>query len=224
MNAITVRPDLHFCDVDGAYVFLDLDAQRYFLLGNTAAARFRSFLDGAVADEDVEWLIGNRLLCHTDGTPLIARPLAVAQAAMSAMDEALPRADAILTLQIILAQRAARRRLRREPLKALLQDLFDGRDSAANAQGQIWRPDKPIPDLSRILAAFRASQRISNSINQCLPRGIALFTLLQRRGFDPNMVIGVTLPFAAHCWVQVGDRVVSDTLDRVRSFTPILAL
>jgi hypothetical protein len=36
-------------------------------------------------------------------------------------------------------------------------------------------------------------------------------------------VMGVSgRPFAAHCWVQVGDRVVNDTLDHVILFTPIL--
>ncbi|WP_368664382.1 lasso peptide biosynthesis protein [Brevundimonas sp. EAKA] len=28
----------------------------------------------------------------------------------------------------------------------------------------------------------------------------------------------------AHCWVQVGDRVVGDTRERVSSFTPIMAV
>ena len=224
MNAASVRPGLHFCDVDGAYVFLDLDAQRYFLLGSAAAERFQCFLDGVVPENDLEWLIGNGLLCRPDSAPPIDRYHMVAEAAVSTMDEVLPRADAILTLQLILAQRTARRRLRRKPLKALLQELRDGGGGAATARNQTGRPDESSAGLSRIVAAFRASERISNSIDQCLPRGIALFALLRRRGFAPNLVIGVTIPFTAHCWVQVGDRVVSDSLDRVRSFTPILAL
>lgn len=224
MSAIAVRPGLYYCDIDGAYVFLDLDAQRYFLLGSAAAGRFQCFLDGVMADDDLDWLIGNRLLCQPESAPPIDRNHMVAEAAVSTMDEALPRADAILTLQIILAHRAAKRWLRRSPLKALLQDLRAGRDSAATAWGQTGGQKEPSLGLSRITAAFRASERISNSIDQCLPRGIALYTLLQRQGFTPNLVIGVTIPFTAHCWVQVGDRVVSDSLDRVRPFTPILAL
>jgi len=224
MNAITVRPNLHFCDIDGAYVFLDLDAQRYFLLGNAAAARFRHFLDGVMTDEDRAWLVDNRLLRHADAEPLVCQTGAAVEAAMSTMDEALPRANVILTLQIILAQLATKRRLRRKPLKTLLQELRDDGNIAGNVQDPTLRQIGSISELSRIVAAFRASERISNSINQCLPRGIALFTLLRRRGFSPKMVIGVTLPFAAHCWVQVGDRVVSDSLDRVQSFTPILAI
>ena len=224
MSAIAVRPGLHFCDVDGAYVFLDLDAQRYFLLGNAAAERFQRFLDGVTAEGDLEWLIGNRLICPPDSALPTDRYHKVAEAAVSILDETLPRADAILTLQIILAHRAARRWLRRRSLKALLQDLRDGGDRAATVRDQTGRQNEPNAALSRIAAAFRASQRVSNSIDQCLPRGIALYTLLQRRGFTPNLVIGVTIPFTAHCWVQIGNRVVSDSLDRVRSFTPILAL
>jgi hypothetical protein len=36
-------------------------------------------------------------------------------------------------------------------------------------------------------------------------------------------VIGVKLnPFAAHCWLQVGDVVLNDLPERVAAFTPIL--
>lgn len=38
-------------------------------------------------------------------------------------------------------------------------------------------------------------------------------------------VFGVrTWPFAAHCWIQIGDLVVGDVLDRVRGYTPIRAV
>ncbi|WP_051586816.1 lasso peptide biosynthesis B2 protein [Novosphingobium resinovorum] len=224
MNSIIVRLELQFCQIDGCYVFLDLNTQRYFLIANDAAARFRRYLNGASTGDDIEWLIGNRLICPTEEASQIIRPSVVAPAAESMMDRPLPRADALFVLQIILGQRAARRQLRRLPFKMILQNLCDRKDVATKATRRARGADASAPNLLPIVAAFRASERISNSIDQCLPRGIALFTLLRRYGFAPNMVIGVTLPFAAHCWIQVGDHVVSDSLDRVRSFKPILAL
>lgn len=136
----------------------------------------------------------------------------------SAIEGTLPHADPIPTLRIIAAQFLAKRRLRREPLKAIFSQLRDQR-SAEPTEG-----DRSAPRLLRAIAAFRASERIWNTVDQCLPRGIILYTLLRRLGFAPAMVIGVSLPFAAHCWVQIDDCVVSDDLDRVRSFTPIFAL
>lgn len=43
-------------------------------------------------------------------------------------------------------------------------------------------------------------------------------------GPDARLLIGVTMPFSAHCWVQVGDTVLTDSLDLVLSFQPILSV
>jgi hypothetical protein len=38
-----------------------------------------------------------------------------------------------------------------------------------------------------------------------------------------SWVFGVqTLPFGAHCWVQLGDTVINDTVEHVRGYTPIM--
>lgn len=45
--------------------------------------------------------------------------------------------------------------------------------------------------------------------------------MLQRRGCQSCLVFGVTMPFAAHCWVQAGDKVLTDPLDVVLHYQPI---
>lgn len=46
----------------------------------------------------------------------------------------------------------------------------------------------------------------------CLPRSAVTTCLLRWRGVPAQMVIGSrTLPFYAHAWVEVGDRVVNDS-------------
>lgn len=57
---------------------------------------------------------------------------------------------------------------------------------------------------------------------RCLLDSIAIVKFLARRHFHANIVIGVTGdPFSAHCWAQIHDMVLNDTIGNVRSFTPI---
>jgi hypothetical protein len=49
--------------------------------------------------------------------------------------------------------------------------------------------------------------------------------MARRAGIRPTLVFGVSAdPFAAHCWVQLDDIVLTGDLDTARQFTPILAL
>jgi hypothetical protein len=45
---------------------------------------------------------------------------------------------------------------------------------------------------------------------------------LARRGLYANLVFAVTTdPFAAHCWAQVDDLVLNDSVGNAQSYTPI---
>lgn len=58
----------------------------------------------------------------------------------------------------------------------------------------------------------------------CLYRAYVLRSLLRAAGQDARWVFGVrTWPFSAHCWLQVGDLVLDDDLDRVATYKPIMA-
>lgn len=60
---------------------------------------------------------------------------------------------------------------------------------------------------------------------KCLLRAFILRRLLQRAGHEPAWVFGVqTWPFAAHCWLQIGDVVLDDHPDRVAAYTPIMVV
>ena len=59
----------------------------------------------------------------------------------------------------------------------------------------------------------------------CLFDSLALFDLLIRRGVRVDWVYGVQAePFEAHCWLQTGDLLVNDTLERTAPFMPILVV
>lgn len=60
---------------------------------------------------------------------------------------------------------------------------------------------------------------------QCLYRAYLLRAFLAGRGRGATWVFGVrTWPFSAHCWLQVGDVLLDDDLDRVALYTPIMVV
>ncbi len=80
-------------------------------------------------------------------------------------------------------------------------------------------------EIARAVGAFQIVHPWIPFEGDCLQRGFRLHHHLHRSGIPARWVFGVrTWPFLAHCWVQVGDRVVGDTVERVGTFTPILAV
>jgi hypothetical protein len=53
---------------------------------------------------------------------------------------------------------------------------------------------------------------------------MAAFRAAIRRGIEVNLVVGVAIPFAAHCWVQHADMVLNDSVDIVSRYEPILVI
>jgi hypothetical protein len=58
---------------------------------------------------------------------------------------------------------------------------------------------------------------------RCLLSSVVLSEFLARYRMRSHCVFGVRArPFAAHCWLEIGNRVLNDSVERVRAFTPIL--
>lgn len=92
-------------------------------------------------------------------------------------------------------------------------------------------PDpKPRPmldpvTLPRLLAGYRQALPWIPFEGECLQRAFLLRRLLEWHGVQADWVFGVrTWPFSAHCWLQIGDCVVGDTVGRVKSYTPIMVV
>lgn len=87
-------------------------------------------------------------------------------------------------------------------------------------------PD-PAPSAAAVAAvdAFTAVLPWLPFEGLCLHRAFLLVRYLAGEGVAARWVFGVrTWPFAAHCWVQIGDTVLADRLTRVGVFTPILVV
>ncbi|MBE1527938.1 hypothetical protein GGC65_002394 [Sphingopyxis sp. OAS728] len=207
MTAYRLRTSLRYCAIGARFVFLDIAGSRYFLLEGGAAGYFAEFLAGDRKSDAMLWLIERGLI--ETGEPIPPRRLPTAANA-SLFEETLPAPSLALVAEALAQQVIARRRVRREPLSALLAPLHAG------------KPD--IELCVPLAAAFSRAARYANAEDQCLAHGIAMRAMLARRGLASELVIGVRLPFAAHCWVQLGETVLSDPLDRVQNFRPIVAV
>lgn len=77
--------------------------------------------------------------------------------------------------------------------------------------------------LGQLVGAARVARPWIPFEGECLQRSFLLRAHLAAQGVATDWVFGVaTWPFAAHCWLQIGDLVVGDRLSRVSRFTPIM--
>lgn len=209
MTFYRLRTDLSYCLIGSRAVFLDLSASRYFLLEGAGAECLTAFVAGSASENDRAWLKEQGLIEPGDATP----PHVPAPSPLASLhDRHLGRPRSWLLLEAIAGQMLTRRRLVNHSLGALLVSS----DSAdAEAEPNLCRP---------IAAAIECASRYRDATDQCLVRGLVMRAMLARRGLAVDLVIGVMLPFAAHCWLQSGTTVLSDPLDRVVNFTPLLTV
>lgn len=82
------------------------------------------------------------------------------------------------------------------------------------------------PDrATEIARAFRAKRGWLPFSRACLPDSLALHAVTCRHGVKTSLVIGVRdHPFAAHCWIQADELVLTDELESIQALTPILWL
>ena len=87
------------------------------------------------------------------------------------------------------------------------------------------RPIGVAHDIGDLARGFAKARLYVPARRRCVPDSLALMCSLWRSGHDADLYFGVRLaPFAAHCWVQRDDLLLSDPLDIVREFTPVFRL
>lgn len=213
--AIPAHVSVAVCE--GRPIFLDLKANRYFALSEGLG---KAFLDG-LNDESwltdlsvAEALVRQGVLCRACESrprpvPQIPRPT------QSLLDAPLPPSGGLNHLRALATYVMARAELRIIPFEATIRRLH------RRKQKQTTVSNTPVGE---VVAAHSRLGRIVTVANRCLPRSIALMDILASRGVHPTFVIGVRLPFAAHCWVQTDDYLISDQALTVSDYTPILVV
>ncbi|UVO50147.1 lasso peptide biosynthesis B2 protein [Sphingomonas sp. SUN019] len=202
----------------GHAIFLDQEADRYFALPDRENQSLIDLLDGLDIGIDAR----HRL---AEATGVIARR-DVFLAMMAAPSHWRPRADnsAALPMSKLRLRDRLDAILERAKASVLLRVVGLER-TLARITRMRRRRHAHENDLARVIAAQRWLDQHLSAADACLTRSLALVRCARARGCDVQLVIGVkTSPFEAHCWVQTGDCILNDDIDRIAPFTPIVIL
>ncbi|MEG8049026.1 lasso peptide biosynthesis B2 protein [Sphingomonas aurantiaca] len=202
-------------------MFLDIEADRYFCLSPAAEQSFARLIDGAPIVAENEAVLAN-LARHgplTDGSHgvAIAPCLATVATRTDLPGLAIPPRPA----QLMLAAGS----LALAPLRLRLFGLAGVIRALQIRKARATSPEPHDRRLTTTAAAFAQLRYVATAHDRCLTRSIALASRLFAQGLTAELILGVQLrPFAAHAWVQAGDRLLNDRVDVVRDFTPILVV
>lgn len=219
MPHLLLQPHVSFAMVDGRAIFLDLRRDRYLALAGASARAFSLLSSNPRAPlpaETAAGLLATGLFLTASGpaTFLPAEMPRPVQGPGAGGNGAPPLADLVQTW-LLLGQ--ARRALRSRPLATII-----GEQRGRNVARTPCRTSEEVVALARRFERARTWVPIKPG---CLQDSLALNNWLARRNAFPSLVLGVKLdPFAAHCWVQLGETVLNDAPDKVSAFTPILAI
>lgn len=222
MTHYVVRDDLSFCRVDEHFVFLDIGSDRYFRLPHSMEKALASHLEGnQVSDPDITRLIEQRILVEQRGAATDNRRT-IQPAARSAMEAPLPVQG--LRFIEVLEVFAIVLRTRLELKLCTLRHVLDGlcADSPVQTAQAAPLPASLEHRLSNAAAIYRRARLYIPIDMRCLLDSVAMAKFLRKRQLYAHVVFGVALdPFSAHCWVQLDNCVLNDTVGNVSSHTPI---
>ena len=116
--------------------------------------------------------------------------------------------DVFLVLQTMLLFHAFDICLRVWPFERVLSWVLT-RSRRETARGSKAENDHIIETMRRTIVLIRKFDWRSRL--DCLPRSLAVYWVLRRRGLPSELVMGVKKnPFGAHAWVEVDGDVISD--------------
>lgn len=218
-----LQAGLSVCLSDGRPVFLDLSKDRYFCLSGAEEQCLLRLLDGAepMADDkpQIDRLLSGGILSEQSAATALLACRALPPT-MSLFDLVDARFHGLQVGSLLAGIATASVALKYQALARSMSKL-----KARKAQIPATAALNHDLQLRTIVEAFRWSGLVMSTHDRCLSRSIALSRHLARRRIAHSFVFGVTLrPFRAHCWIEHDQVVLTDKLDTVLNFTPILVI
>jgi hypothetical protein len=236
MREYLLSPHVYLCITDDHAVLLDLQRDKYVGVGRAQMHALAARVLGWPAppgenaapgrDESGDAILSRMLaagLLTTD--PAVgkqAQPLAMERVESALLQPELeeqPRVKLADVGRLLRASAVAGFELRRSSIESVVRRVRERKSRHAAGAMDLAAARELVGAFAHLRPLLFGAQ------NACLFDSLAIVELLARRGIFPTWVFGVqTAPFAAHCWVQEGAVVFNDTPERVRRFTPILAI
>lgn len=209
-------PHLTACRAGDAIMLLDLRQDRYFRVPPTVATAVEQWLregEGPLPPKFAELLVRNAILRPGEVVSAHHVPVSVPSTLADSVDmPALGGREFSSIAGRLLGTWTA---LRTRRLRTLLVDRQKWR--AVQSTGE------ELP--GGLIASYHRARRLVPMRKNCLLDSLALDRWLDVRGSKRTLVFGVTTePFLAHCWLQTEQRLLNDSYDHVRRYTPILAI
>lgn len=202
---------LSFGIVEGNAVFMDARTDAYFTLDAPDQDRLFALIErGSALASDTQ--LRSALGIDNEQAEIVqAQPL---QPACSIIDQAItPPAKIIDILRVAAVVRIARGRLLRQPIEEVL---------AAASVHRLRGTHYSSKEVMQRALQFAAARKLVPLKANCLLDSLALISWLRNPPADLAVIFGAKLhPFAAHCWVQLGELVLNDRLENVSSFTAV---
>ncbi len=216
-----------WCERNARVILLDLRSDRYLALDTQASSLFPQLFQGndhsPPMNDLAEALLDRGLLTTEPGGGKDAAPLALAVPAREVTADAhdgRPRLSARDVSAFWIAIGRTGLHLRLLPLFHVVMAARERQRQRAVKPRHGGRPC----NLGTCVAIFdRLKPLAFTARDACLFESLAMIEFLAASDVYANWVFGVqTTPFVAHCWVQLGDTVINDTVENVRGFTPIM--
>ena len=217
MPYLRLSPDVSFCRIRGAAIFLDLGRDRYFRLSAGAAAaleRAASRPDVPLSGHEADRLLRTGLFEPSSELHAIG-PAETGPIERSLAEEEDRASPSWLLLPAVLAELARTgRAIRRGRLPLLVDE---------HRRAKLLPCCASKTATEQMAKRFLAVRRLVPVRPNCLLDSLALVRFLRARSASADLVFGVKLePFGAHCWVQSDDTILNDSIDTASDFTPVL--
>lgn len=220
-----LRKGLSYCRIDGHVIFLDILSDRYFRLSDSMEAAFMSFAYGGRNTEAELAMLAEKNILTTEPWAVEGNDagLSIMLPARSVFEQSGPSRSLSLPvlLEVVALVLSTRRALRAHRLAYVIESLVRyRRKHAGNPPPQTTTLAPKI--ICNAANSFRCARLYLPVTMSCLLDSLSLIKFLSRRQISANIVFGVTRdPFAAHCWAQIGDTVLNDTVGNAAAHMPI---
>lgn len=220
--SLQLRDNLHWCDCDGRAVFLDTLADVYFCLSQAANDAFLRAAAHATRPGDTERLhvlVARGMLIEAGEAAVIQPPPLIDAPTHDLLEGSVARASLLHLFRALASELRAAWMLRTRPFHAVIEGARHRRPGKESSE---LNPARPVQEIAAAAATIAFMTR---SHDRCLVRALAVHSICRKSGFRAKLVFGVIAhPFTAHCWVQLGSRVLVGGYEQARLYTPILVL